>query len=68
MTNEVAEKWIADVIKLSSSTDKLLVTYYKKVKKATNPVIGLKFYQIESYILTSIRSAILDDIPFLQDK
>ncbi len=68
MTNETADKWTADVIKQTSATDKLLVTYYKKVKKVTNPVIALQFYQMENYLLTTIRMAILNQIPFVQDK
>jgi len=68
MTNETAEKWTNDVIKLTGSTDKLIVTYYKKVEKVTNPVTALKFYHIENYLLTTVRAAILDEIPFVQDK
>jgi hypothetical protein len=68
MTNESADAWTGKVIKQGSETDKLLVTYYKKVKKVTNPVVALKFYQIESYLLTMIRMTILDEIPFVQDK
>jgi len=68
MTNESADAWTGKVIKQGSETDKLLISYYKKVKKVTNPVVALKFYQIESYLLTMIRMTILDEIPFVQDK
>lgn len=65
MNNEIAKKWTGDVIKLSQSTDKLLVSYYNKIMKATDPLTALKFYHIENYILTSIRIAILGEIPFI---
>lgn len=68
LSNETADKWTADVIKLSAATDKLIVTYYKKVKKATNPVTALQFYQLENYFLTAIRMTILDEIPFVEGK
>jgi hypothetical protein len=67
-SNETADKWTADVMKLTAATDKLIVTYYKKVKKVTNPVTALQFYQIENYFLTAIRMTVLDQIPFVEGK
>jgi|WetSurSiteA1Bulk_404760.scaffolds.fasta_scaffold01100_2 hypothetical protein len=63
MTNETAEKWTTDLISLGSQTDKLLVSYYKKIKKATNPVVAAQFYQLEGYILSGIRVTILEQLP-----
>jgi hypothetical protein len=68
MSGEVADKWMADVIKLGKSTDKLLETYYKKINKATDPVTALKFWHVETYILTSIRQAIASELPFVKAK
>jgi hypothetical protein len=68
MPSEVADKWMADVIKLGKSTDKLLETYYKKVKKVTDPVTALKFWHVESYILNSIRQSITSELPFVKGK
>jgi hypothetical protein len=68
MSAEVADKWMADVIKQGKSTDKLLETYYKKVKKVTDPVTALKFWHVETYILTSIRQAIASEMPFVKAK
>jgi hypothetical protein len=68
MPAEVADKWMADVMKLSASTDKLLVTYYKKIKKISDPVTALKFYHVESYILNSIRQSITSEMPFVKAK
>lgn len=66
MTYETADKWTAEVISLSKSTDKLLTTYYKKVKKATTPVVALQFYQLEGYILSAIRVSVLEALPIPQ--
>jgi hypothetical protein len=68
LTNEFADKWVVDVIDLGKKTDGLLASYYGKVKKATNPVVALQFWQVESYILSVIRFSILDEIPFPEMK
>lgn len=65
MTDEQAEEWMKEVIKLSAATEKLIVTYYKKIKKDTSPIVATQFYQIENYILTAIRMEILEAVPFL---
>jgi hypothetical protein len=66
MKPEIAESYMKDVIKQTKATDKLIVEYYKKVKKVTDPVTALKFYHIENYILTAIRSYIYGEIPFVK--
>lgn len=68
MSSETADAWMNDVIKLSTSTDKLLVSYYKKVKKVTDPVTALKFWHVESYILNSIRQGIVSELPFVKGR
>lgn len=63
MTYESADKLTTDIIALGSQTDKLIISYYKKIKKATNPVVAAQFYHIEAYILSGIRTAILEELP-----
>lgn len=43
--------------------EKMLETYYTKVKTATNAVIAFEFYQAEVYLLTQIRAQIMSQIP-----
>jgi hypothetical protein len=43
--------------------EKSLETYYKKIKTATNGLIAFEFYQAEVYLLTSIRTSIMQQIP-----
>ena len=43
--------------------EKTLETYYKKLKTATSPVVAFQFYQSEVYILTQLRSQIMQQIP-----
>lgn len=68
MTDEQADTWTKEVIKLQTGTDKLIVTYYNKIKKATSPIVATQFYQIENYILSVVRAEILDEVPFLGQK
>ena len=77
LLNEYAEKWenlkgedadllVKKAIDLNKKTDKLVTTYYKKVKKATSAEIAVKFYEVETYILTTIRFYIKNTIPFVE--
>ena len=66
MTNEQADAWIKKVIELQGKTDKLIVTYFKKIKKATDPIVATQFYQIENYILSIIRMKVLNEIPLVE--
>jgi len=63
MTNEFADKWASDVLGLTKQTDALVVTYYGKIKKVTNPVVALQFWQVEGYILSGIRLSLLESLP-----
>ena len=66
MAPETADKWMNDVMKQTQATDKLVTSYYNKIKKATDPVTALKFWHVENYILTSIRQSIMSEIPFVE--
>ncbi|MEN8226299.1 MAG: hypothetical protein ABFS05_13160 [Bacteroidota bacterium] len=68
MTNAEADAWMKKVISLSKKQSKLIDTYYVKVKKVTSPIVAMRFYQVESFLLTAIRLEILDAIPFVEDK
>jgi hypothetical protein len=56
---------IKEIIELTASQDKLLSSYYKKVKKSCGIIIAAQFYQIEWYILSEIRTTILESIPII---
>jgi hypothetical protein len=62
-TNESADAWTKKVIDLGKKTDDLIITYYNKIKKVTNPVVALQFYQVEGYILSGIRVSLLESLP-----
>lgn len=45
--------------------DKLIVKYYKKMKKTAGIKPAAQFYQLENWLLSSIRLQILESIPFV---
>jgi hypothetical protein len=68
MTSEQADAWSKKVIDLQGKTDKLIVSYYGKIRKISDGIVATQFYQIENYILAGIRAQILDEIPFVEKK
>ena len=68
MTGEDASVWVEKVIKLQQSTDKLIRTYYSKIKKEVDPITATQFFQIENYIITATRMEFQEKMPFLNEK
>jgi hypothetical protein len=66
MSPETADALLKEMMTNAAATDKLIVTYTNKVKKITDPITAFKFYHVENYILTSIRTKILEEIPFVE--
>jgi len=60
-----ADKIINETIALQGQNDKLIVTYYKKIKKGSGVKVAAQFYQFENYILSKIREEILEGIPLI---
>ncbi|TLX72458.1 hypothetical protein E9993_18170 [Labilibacter sediminis] len=65
MSDAQADSFMKELLKLKSSTDRLLVSYFKKVKKVTSPKVATQFFQIESYILTTVRFQLQESVPFV---
>lgn len=65
LTEDKADYWMREVIKLGNKTDKLLKSYYGKTKRATNSIVAARFVQIETYLLTAQRFAIQDALPIV---
>lgn len=68
MTNEQADEWMKKVLDLSQKNDKLIRTYFEKVKNNTNAIIATQFYQVETYILTMTRYSLYETIPFVGEE
>lgn len=68
MTNDESTLWMKKIIALDDKQDKLIVSYYKKISKVTTPIVAMRFYQLETYLITAIRYEILNEMPFVEDK
>ena len=68
MTNETADAWMKKALDLGKKTDALLLSYYNKIKKVTNPINALQFYQVELFILSGIRNQVMGELPFVENK
>jgi len=60
-TDEIVKEMVA----LQTQTDKLIVDYYKKIKKDSGVKAAAQFYQIEGYLLSKIRATIMENIPLI---
>jgi hypothetical protein len=65
LNDEKTDEIIKAIVSQKKSMDKLIVKYYKKMKKAAGTKPAAQFYQLENYFLASIRMEILDNIPFI---
>jgi len=63
MTPAVADSLAIKYFANRMEQEKSLEAYYKKIKTATNAVVGFEFYQAEVYLLTMIRAQIMQQIP-----
>jgi hypothetical protein len=59
------DEMIKEIMKQQGETDKLIVTYYNKIKKGSGVKAAAQFYQFENYILSKIRAEIMEEIPLI---
>ena len=65
LTDEKTNELINQSISQRKKIDKLIVTYYKKVKKGNGAKVAAQFYQLENYILVAIRMTIMEKVHFI---
>jgi len=65
LTNAKADQIVTKIIQNDLALAKLQQQYYTSMKAKLGAIKAAKFLQIESYIATSIRSAIQEEIPFI---
>ena len=56
---------VKDIMKLQGENDKLISTYYNKIKKGSGVKAAAQFYHFENYVLSKLRAEILENIPML---
>ena len=65
LDDATTDQIIKDNQSLQQETDKLIITYYAKIKKVAGSKAAAQFYQLEGYLLSVIRATILENIPFI---
>ena len=63
MADSLARKYFAN----RKTQQKMLEEFYRKIKSATNAVTAFEFYQAEVYIVTQVRSPIMQERPVYAD-
>ena len=63
MTPQLADSLAKQFFVNRAEQEKDLETYYNKIKTATNATLAFEFYQAETFILTQLRSSIMQQIP-----
>lgn len=66
MTADKLDEIVNESIRLSGKSNKLINTYYKKIKKSVGPDVAAQFYQFEIYLSSEIRAAVFSNIPVVE--
>lgn len=67
MDDATTSQLIRETADLGAKTDKLVLTYYKKMEKAAGVKAAAQFYELELYFLSAIRLHIFEKIPEIKD-
>jgi hypothetical protein len=65
ISDTAADEMIAAISKQAKSLDKLINSYYKKIRKASGSKSAAQFYHLEHYFLSAIRLSILESLPVI---
>ena len=65
ITAEQTDALMRKAMKLRNSNNKLLDSYYKKIKKASGSKAAAQFHQLESYVQAAVRTEIFNNIPLI---
>jgi hypothetical protein len=63
MSDKIADSLAKAYFTNRVDQEKMLESYYQKIKSATNATTAFEFYQGEVYLLTSLRAQIMKQIP-----
>jgi Spy/CpxP family protein refolding chaperone len=65
LDDATTDQIMKDMMSLGIKTDKLMNTYYGKMKKASGVKAAAQFVQIEAYLLSAVRATLMENIPFI---
>jgi|WetSurMetagenome_2_1015567.scaffolds.fasta_scaffold526397_1 hypothetical protein len=65
MDDATMDDIMKEMIDMAKKTDNLQADYYGKMKKVAGVKAASQFLQLEAYLTSAIRTAVLDEIPFI---
>jgi hypothetical protein len=65
LNDDAIDILIKEMNDIGLKNDKLIASYYGKMKKPAGVKAAAQFVQIETYLLSTIRASILEEIPFI---
>jgi hypothetical protein len=65
ISDEETDAMMAEMSKQMKATDRLIDTYYKKIRKVSGAKAAAQFFHLEHFFLAAIRVSILDSIPVI---
>lgn len=65
LNDEKMEQLIKEMMALGNEYNKLILKYYKSIKKSSGIKTAAQFYQLEVYFQSAIRMSIMEQIPFI---
>jgi hypothetical protein len=68
LTNEQAKKMMDEAAGIAQKQVKLRRKYADQISKKLGGRVGARFYQIDDYLNTAARLAVLDHVPFVGDQ
>ena len=67
ITDEQTDDLMRRAIKLRKSSDRLVDSYYRKIRKKVGPKVAAQFHQLESFIQAEIRAELFENIPMIDE-
>lgn len=65
ITDAEADNIVMEAQKLAKGNEKLINSYYKKIKKASGSQAAAQFFHLENYFQALTRTSILENIPVI---
>lgn len=65
LTDEKTDELVNQSISSKDDANKLIVKYYKKIKKTSGSKIAAQFFQIENYFIAAINAELYTSLPLI---
>lgn len=67
LTNDQASYWYGEYLLQDKADNKIKRKYYKKFSKSLTPLVALRFFQLEEFLDSAIKTKVLESLPALEN-